>query len=81
MYDARPAANRAVLGVGLVFAASEVDVQLFGLAAEGTDDLGAGLGFLVLAQSERKNAIKSARSSAESNSGLPCAVPPHTPKR
>ena len=78
MHDARPAADRAVFGIGLVLAAAEVDVQLFGLPAEGTHDLGAGA-FFVLAQSERKNVIKSARSSAESSSGLPCAEGPKDP--
>jgi len=77
--DARATADRAVLGVGLAFATSQVDIQLLGLPAKGARNLGAGL--LLFAQSDRKNAIKSVRSSAESNSGLPCAVPPHTPKR
>ena len=80
MHHARAAANRAVFRVGLLLAAAEVDVQLLGLSAEGALDRGAGA-FFVLVQSERKNAIKSARSSAESSSGLPCAVPPQTPKR
>jgi len=71
VHHARATADRAVFGVGLVFAAPEVDEQLFGLAAERTHDLGAG--FLFLAQGERKNAIKSARSSAESHGAKPAA--------
>jgi len=79
MHHARSTADRAVLRVRLVLAAAQVHVQLLGLPTEGAHDLGAG--FLSFAQSERKNAIISARSSAESSSGFPCAVPPHTPKR
>jgi len=48
-----------------VLAAPEVDVQLFRLPAERAHDLGASS--LLLAQSERKDALKSARSSAESD--------------
>src|SRR6478736_4344022 len=80
VHHARPAADRAVFGIGLLLAASEVDIQLLGLPAKWAHDCGAGALLLVL-QSERKNVIKSARSSAESSSGFPCAVPPHTPKR
>src|SRR6478609_2369002 len=80
VHHARPAADRAVLRIGLLLAASEVDIQLLGLTAEWAHDSSAGALLLVL-QSERKNVIKSARSSAESSSGFPCAVPPHTPKR
>jgi len=79
VHDARTTADGAVLSVGLVLASPEVDVQIFDLPTEGAGDLGASL--VLFAQSDRKNAIKSARSSAESNSGLPWAVPPHTPKR
>lgn len=68
VHDSWPAADRAVLGVGLVLAATEVDEQLFGFTAERARDLGAGFLFL---QSERKNTIISACSAAVSSSGLP----------
>lgn len=59
MDDARAAADRAVLGVGLVLATAQVDEQLLGLTTERAHELGAGS---LLLQGEPQNAIKSARS-------------------
>src|SRR5882724_10510528 len=78
MNDARSTADCAVLGISLVLAATEVDVELLCFTAEWAHDLGAGL---FLLQSERKNVTRSACSSAERSEALPCSVPPQGPKR
>jgi hypothetical protein len=66
--DAGPAADGAILDIGLIIPTAEIDIELLCLAAEGTHDLGA-FGFVF--HRERRNSTKSASSSTESSSGFP----------